>query len=49
MIRHLLIAKAILLVTLAALQGLILAAFPMINYWRSDIEALYQSVSTRRS
>ena len=40
MIRYLLTAKAILLVTLAALQGLVLAAFPMVNYWRSDIEAL---------
>ena len=40
MIRHLLTAKAILLVTLAALQGLVLAAFPMVNYWRSDIETL---------
>ena len=40
MIRHLLTAKAILLVTLAALQGLVLAAFPLVNYWRSDIETL---------
>ena len=39
MIRHLLTTKAILLVTLAALQGLVLAAFPMVNYWRSDIES----------
>ena len=23
-----------------ALQGLVLAAFPMVNYWRSDIETL---------
>ncbi len=40
MIRHLLTAKAILLVTLAVLQGLVLTAFPTVNYWRADIEAI---------
>ena len=40
MIRGLLTTKAIIVVILAALQGLVLAAFPMVNYWRSDIEAL---------
>ncbi len=40
MIRRLLTTKAIVLVILAALQGLVLAAFPMVNYWRADIEAI---------
>ncbi|MDC3058184.1 DUF3971 domain-containing protein [Litorivicinus sp.] len=40
MIRGLLTTKAIIVVILAALQGLVLAAFPMVNYWRSDIEAI---------
>jgi len=40
MIRGLLTTQAIVVVILAALQGLVLAAFPMVNYWRSDIEAL---------
>jgi len=39
-IRHVLTTKAIILVLLAALQGLVLAAFPMLNYWRSDIETI---------
>ena len=40
MIRRVLTTKAIILVVLAALQGLILAAFPLVNYWRADIEAV---------
>ena len=40
MIRGLLTTQAIIVVILAALQGLVLAAFPMVNYWRSDIEAI---------
>ena len=40
MIRGLLTTKAIVLVILAAFQGLVLAAFPMVNYWRADIEAI---------
>ena len=40
MIRRLLTTKAIILVLLAALQGLVLAVFPMVNYWRADIEAI---------
>lgn len=40
MIRHILTTKAIILVSLAAMQGLFLAALPMVNYWRTDIEAL---------
>lgn len=40
MIRHVLTTKAIILVVLAAMQGLFLAALPMVNYWRTDIEAL---------
>ena len=40
MIRGLLTTKAIIVVILAALQCLVLAAFPMVNYWRSDIEAI---------
>ncbi len=40
MIRGSLTITAIIVVILAALQGLVLAAFPMVNYWRSDIEAI---------
>ena len=40
MIRRVLTTKAIVLVVLAALQGLILAALPLVNYWRADIEAM---------
>ena len=40
MIRGLLTTTAIIVVILAALQGMILAAFPMVNYWRSDIQAM---------
>ena len=40
MIRGVLTTKAIIIVILAALQGVILAALPMVNYWRTDIEEL---------
>ena len=40
MIRGVLTTKAIIIVILAALQGVILATLPMVNYWRTDIEAL---------
>jgi uncharacterized protein YhdP len=32
--------KAVIIVVLAALQGVVLAALPMVNYWRTDIEEL---------
>ncbi len=40
MIRGFLTTKAIIIVILAALQGIVLAALPMVNYWRTDIEEL---------
>lgn len=40
MIRGFLTTKAIIIVVLAALQGLVLAVLPMVNYWRTDIEEL---------
>ena len=40
MIRGFLTTKAIVIVILAALQGVVLAALPMVNYWRTDIEEL---------
>ena len=40
MIYRILTAKAIILVLLAAIQGIVLVAFPMVNYWQSDIEDL---------
>ena len=40
MIRGFLTTKAIIIVILAALQGVVLAALPMVNYWRTDIEEL---------
>ena len=40
MTRGFLTAKAVIIVVLAALQGVVLAALPMVNYWRTDIEEL---------
>ena len=40
MISRIFTINAVILVTLAALQGLMLAALPIANYWRSDIEKL---------
>ena len=40
MIRGVLTTKAIIIVVLAALQGVVLAALPMVNYWRVNIEEL---------
>ena len=40
MIRGFLTTKAIIIVILAALQGVVLAALPMVSYWRTDIEEL---------
>jgi len=39
-IRGVLTTKAIIIVILAAVQGVVLAALPMVNYWRTDIEEL---------
>ena len=40
MMNYILTTKAIILVVLAAIQGIVLVAFPMVNYWQSDIEDL---------
>ena len=40
MISRILTIKAIILVLLAAIQGMVLTVLPMVNYWQSDIEGL---------